>query len=32
MGDDLKGMYVLIFSQMFTKDYFLVRFGKAGIL
>ena len=25
MGDDLKGMDVLIFSQMFTKDYFLAK-------
>ena len=30
MGDDLKGMDVLIFSQMFTKDYFLARFVVAG--
>ena len=32
MGDDLKGMDVLIFSQMFTKDYFLARFVIAGII
>ena len=32
MGDDLKGMDVLIFSQMFTKDYFPARFVIAGII
>ena len=32
MGDDLKGMDVLIFSQMFTKDYFPARFVVAGII
>ena len=32
MGDDLKGMDVLIFSQMFTKDCFLARFVISGII
>ena len=32
MGDDLKGMDVLIFSQMFTKDYFPARFVTSGII
>ena len=32
MGDDLKGMDVLIFSQMFTKDYFPARFVISGII